>query len=221
MSIAQRAKHAKCDSWMSNNRFSLRTSIKQESQAHYMYLQMDPLDNRLSTRPIQTGREFSKGPFPNGRIGFIDNLNNQFGARSVLTRIPTRRDGPELFLPPCTMGTAWIFDHSLGSLCSTSTTPLSTVLAGLMITSRYCIAICTVALLCVNAVVAPFALVPEFMILMWAGACWSKSALLIADAISGSMLLGSGTLSSVLRIKHQSAMLEPVGGAVAGLAGIV
>ena len=94
MSISQPAKHAKCDSWMSNNQFSLRTIIKQRRQAHYMYLQMDPLDNPLSTRPIQRGREFSKELYPNGRFGCIDNPDCQFGAGSVPTRTRTRTDGP-------------------------------------------------------------------------------------------------------------------------------
>jgi len=32
------------------------TIIQHERQAHYMYLQMDPVDNPLSTHPIQKGR---------------------------------------------------------------------------------------------------------------------------------------------------------------------
>jgi len=63
----------------------------------------------------------------------------------------------------------------------------------------------------------PFAFLLTFIILMWAGACWWNNALLIADAISWSMLLGSGTLSSLLGIMRLSAMLEPVVGAGAGL----
>jgi len=63
-----------------------------------MYLQMDPLDNPLSTRPIQTGREYSIEPYPNARFGFIDNPDRQFGAGSVLTRTRTRSDGPEPLL---------------------------------------------------------------------------------------------------------------------------
>ena len=55
-----------------------------------------------------------------------------------------------------------------------------------------------------------------FMILMWAGACWWKSALLIADEISWSISLGSGMLSSHLRIRRLSAILEPVVRAGAG-----
>jgi len=63
-----------------------------------MSLQMDPLDNPLSTRPIETGREFSIEPYPNGRFRFIDNPDRQYGASSVLARTRTRSDGPELLL---------------------------------------------------------------------------------------------------------------------------
>jgi hypothetical protein len=34
---------------------------------------MDPLEDPLKTRPIQTGREMSIEPCPNGQFGFIDN----------------------------------------------------------------------------------------------------------------------------------------------------
>ena len=63
-----------------------------------MHLQMDPLDNPLSTHQIQTGRVFSKEPYPNGRFGFIDNPDRQFGAGVVPTRTRTRSDGPEPLL---------------------------------------------------------------------------------------------------------------------------
>jgi len=88
---------------MSNNRFPLRTIIKQESQAHYMYLQMDPLDNPLSNHPIQTGGEFSKEPYPNGQFGFIDHPDRQFGTGLVPIRTWTRSDGPEPLLTLPTM----------------------------------------------------------------------------------------------------------------------
>jgi len=83
---------------MSNNRFWLTTIIKQQWQAHFMYLQMDPLDNPLSTRPIQTGREFCIEPYPNGWFGFVYNLDCQFGAGSVPTWTRTWSDGPDPFL---------------------------------------------------------------------------------------------------------------------------
>ena len=59
---------------------------------------MDPLDNPLSTRPIQTGRELSIEPYPNGWIGFIENLVSQFGAGSVPTQARTHSNGPEPLL---------------------------------------------------------------------------------------------------------------------------
>jgi len=37
-----------------------------------MYLQMDPLEDPLKTRPIQTGREISIEPYPNRQSGFTD-----------------------------------------------------------------------------------------------------------------------------------------------------
>ena len=65
-----------------------------------MYLQMDPLDNPLTTRPIQTGMEFSIELYPHGRFGLIDNPDCQFGAGWVPTRTRTRSDGPEPLLTP-------------------------------------------------------------------------------------------------------------------------
>jgi len=67
---------------------------------------------------------------------------------------------------------------------------------------------------------APFAFLLAFMIVMWARAGWWTSALLMTDAIYWSILLGSGTLSSLCRIRRLSAMLEPVVGATPGLAGM-
>jgi len=63
-----------------------------------MNLQMDPLDNPLTTRPIQTGCEMSIQLYPNWRLGCIDDLHCPFGNRSVPTRTPTRSTGPELLL---------------------------------------------------------------------------------------------------------------------------
>jgi hypothetical protein len=54
------------------------------------------------------------------------------------------------------------------------------------------------------------------MIEMWDGACWWKSALLIADDISLSILLESGTLLSLLDIRRLSAMLDNAVAAVPG-----
>jgi len=116
-----------------------------------------------------------------------------------------------------TRGTSWIVSLSLVSFSLTFTTPVLTVLAAVMVMSWYHIVISTVVLFGMIAVIVPFALLLAFMILMWAGACGWKSALLIADAISWSIILGSGTLWSVLRIRHLSAMLEPGVAAWAGL----
>jgi len=70
----------------------------------------------------------------------------------------------------------------------------------------------------VIAEIVPFTFPIEFMILMSAGACWWKSALLIAAAISWSIILGSATLIATLRISHLSAVLEPDVWAGTGLA---
>jgi len=61
-------------------------------------------------------------------------------------------------------------DFSLAQVTfsSTSTTPLSTVLAAMIMMSRSCIAISAVAFGCVIAVIAPLAFLFAFMILMWA-----------------------------------------------------
>jgi hypothetical protein len=59
---------------------------------------MDPLGYPLTTRPIQTGWEFTMEPYPNGQFGFIDNQDRQFGNGSVWTRTWTRSDGPELLI---------------------------------------------------------------------------------------------------------------------------
>ena len=61
---------------------------------------MDLLDNPLSTGPIQTGRQITIEPYPNGRVGFIGNPEHQFGAGSVPTWTRTRSDAPEPLLTP-------------------------------------------------------------------------------------------------------------------------
>jgi len=63
---------------------------------------MDPLCNPLTTRPIQTGWEFTMEPYPSGQFGLIDDPDRQFGNGSVWTRTRTRSDGPE---PLLTLGT--------------------------------------------------------------------------------------------------------------------
>jgi len=68
-----------------------------------MNLWMDPLCDPLTTRPIQTGWEFTMEPYPIGQFGFIDDPDRQFGNDSVWTRTWARSDGPEplLTLPGC------------------------------------------------------------------------------------------------------------------------
>jgi len=113
------------------------------------------------------------------------------------------------FLMYCMRGTEWIISLFQDSFSSTTTTPVSSALAGMMVMSRYYRAMSAVAFGCVIALIAPLALLLAFMILMWVGAFWLKSALLIADAIYWSILLESGTLSSLLNIRHISTMLDP------------
>ena len=59
---------------------------------------MDPLGDPLTTRPIQTGWEFTMEPYPSVQFGFIDDPDRQFGNGSVCTRTRTRSDGPEPLL---------------------------------------------------------------------------------------------------------------------------
>jgi len=59
---------------------------------------MDPLGDPLTTRPIQTGWEFTMEPYPSRQFGLIDDLDRQFGNGSVWTRTRTRSDGPEPLL---------------------------------------------------------------------------------------------------------------------------
>jgi len=77
---------------------------------------------------------------------------------------------------PCPMtrsrGTALIFSLHQVSFSSTSMAPLLTVLAAVIMMSRYHIAISADAFWCVIAVIAPFVFLLAFMILLWAGGCW-------------------------------------------------
>jgi hypothetical protein len=63
-----------------------------------MNLLMDPLGDRLTTRPIQTGWGFPMEPYPSGQFGFIDDPDRQFRNGSVWTRTRTQSDGPEPLL---------------------------------------------------------------------------------------------------------------------------
>jgi len=59
---------------------------------------MDPLGNPLTTRPSQTGWEFTMEQYPSRQFGIIDDPDRQFGNGSVWTRTWARSDGPELLL---------------------------------------------------------------------------------------------------------------------------
>jgi len=63
-----------------------------------MNLEMDPLCDPLTTRPIQTGLEFTMELYTSRQFGFIDDQNRQFGNGSVWTQNQTRSDGPEPLL---------------------------------------------------------------------------------------------------------------------------
>jgi len=78
--------------------FWSHTVIQQQKHAHYINVQMDPLDNPLTTRPIQTGWELSIELYPNWQFRCIDDLDLIFGNGSVLTRTRTWSGGLELLL---------------------------------------------------------------------------------------------------------------------------
>jgi len=76
---------------------------------------MDPLGDPLTTRPIQTGWEFTFESYLSWRFGFIDNPDRHFDNRSVWTRTRTRRDCPDplLTLHPSQHGTSSMGKHLL------------------------------------------------------------------------------------------------------------
>jgi len=113
-------------------------------------------------------------------------------------------------------GTEWILSRCKDSFSSTLLTPLSTVSATVRMTLWYIRASATVAFWWVTAVFVPLAFLFAIIIRMWAGAFWCKSALLIADEIFFSILLGGGTLSSLLNIRRLSAIRYPAVGAGPG-----
>jgi len=60
---------------------------------------MDPLGDSLTTRPIQTGWEFTVKPYPCRRFRFVDNSDHEFGNGLGRTGTRTRSDSPEPLLP--------------------------------------------------------------------------------------------------------------------------
>jgi len=113
-------------------------------------------------------------------------------------------------------GTSWTFSLSQVSFSSISITPLSTICAVLIMTSLYASAIAAVVCWWVIAMIALFTFLYVFIIWMWAGAFRWESALLIADAISWSIMFGRGTSLSLLTIRRPSAMLDPDSGSGPG-----
>jgi len=101
-------------------------------------------------------------------------------------------------------------DHEpLSGLCFFNVNhSLSTMRAAVMMTSQYLSAIAAVAFWLVIAVIVTLEVLFGFMIRMWAGAFWWNSPLLIADAISWSILVGGGTPSNVRDIRRISDMLD-------------
>jgi len=73
-----------------------------------MNLQMDPLDNPLGTRRVQTGREMSMEPYPKRQCWLIDEPDRQSGSGSVPSRTRTRSDGPDLLLTLPTILSSWV-----------------------------------------------------------------------------------------------------------------
>ena len=59
---------------------------------------MDPLSDPPTTRPVQTGREFTMEPYMSGQFVVIDDPDRHFGHSSVWTRTWTQCDGPEPLL---------------------------------------------------------------------------------------------------------------------------
>jgi len=67
-------------------------------QEHYIYLQMDHLDNSLNTSLIETGWEMYVNRFPKWRLGYIYIMECVFGQSAVQTQTCSQRSGPELML---------------------------------------------------------------------------------------------------------------------------
>jgi hypothetical protein len=75
---------------------------------------MDPMGDWLTTRPIQTGWEFTMEPYPSGVFGFIDVPDHQVGNGLVCTRTRTRSDCPEPLLTLLVPLLANFRRHSMG-----------------------------------------------------------------------------------------------------------
>ena len=90
-----------------------------------MNLKMHLLGDLLTTRPIQTGWEFTMELYPSGQLGFIEDPDHPFGNGSVWSRTRIRSEGPEplLTLVMSSLTNEW----SLSTLCTVHRQPPSAV----------------------------------------------------------------------------------------------
>jgi len=65
-----------------------------------MNLQMDPVGDLVTTRPLQTGGEIAIEPHPKWWFRFIDSQDRHFSNGAVPFRTRTLTDGPELLPTP-------------------------------------------------------------------------------------------------------------------------
>jgi hypothetical protein len=98
----------------------------------YIYLQMDPQEDPLKTRPIQKGKEMSIEPYPNQQFGLNDDPDHAFGDRSLPTRTRTRSDGPEPFLILSTAQSSLLSFGVSKSLFQFSQSSVSEMLSGVL-----------------------------------------------------------------------------------------
>ena len=72
--------------------------IQLQKQQHWMNLQIDPLGDPLTTRPMQPGWDICIELYPSWQFGCVDNAVHQFGNGLVQTWTLTWSDGPEAVL---------------------------------------------------------------------------------------------------------------------------
>ena len=110
------------------------TIIEHQKQEHYTNEQTDPLDNLLTTHPIQTGWELSIELYPNWQCRIIADPECVFHDSSVSTLTQTQSGGlePLLTLPP-----AWWWFQSLDSFPKRSWWgPLECLMCGILQSHR-------------------------------------------------------------------------------------
>jgi len=107
------AKWSNRNSWISIHWFWSNTIIKQQMQEHYINLQMDQLDNPLTTHQILTSWEVSIEPYRICQFGCIDDSDSLYGNGVDPTWTCTRRGGQNLLRtlhPPRTVYTYCSYD---------------------------------------------------------------------------------------------------------------